>query len=170
MTIPSNDCNQPEHREPSIEKVDDPPAIGRGSATGTLEDFKRKLRTVLKRRKLFRRPGGKFAALILTFLVFRAEAETGVASWYGEEHRGKLMANGRPFDPNRLTAASWFYPLGARVCVRSGSRSVIVKITDRGPAHRLVRQGRTLDLSFAAFRRLANPQQGLVAVSVSKLR
>lgn len=166
MTHQPNDCNQPEKL--SIEKIDDPPVIGRGSPTGTLEDFKRKLRTVLKRRKLFRRPGGRFAALILTLLVFRAEA--GVTSWYGEEHRGKLMANGRPFDPEQLTAASWFYPLGTRVRVRAGSRSVVVEITDRGPAHRLVRQGRTLDLSCAAFKRLANPKQGLVKVSVSKLR
>ena len=43
--------------------------------------------------------------------------ETGLASWYGEAHRGRLMANGRKFDPDKLTAASWFYPLGTRVRV-----------------------------------------------------
>ena len=42
---------------------------------------------------------------------------TGWASWYGEDHRGKLMANGKRFDPDKPTAASWFYPLGTRVRV-----------------------------------------------------
>jgi len=166
MTIKPNDCNQPEKTEIEIQKVLDHPVIGRGSKTGTLEEFKRQLRKVLKRRKLFKKPGLFVLALLL--LVGRANA--CVASWYGEEHRGKLMANGRPFDPDRLTAASWFYPLGTRIRVQAGSRSVVVEITDRGPARKLVRQGRTLDLSYAAFSRLANPDQGLVVVSVSKLR
>ena len=44
-----------------------------------------------------------------------------VASWYGEEHRGKLMANGHRFDPDKMTAASWFYPLGTQVKVTVNS-------------------------------------------------
>ena len=101
----------------------------------------------------------------------------GVASWYGEDHRGKLMANGQRFDPDKLTAASWFYPLGTRVRVSlrndpgvlnpQPQRSVVVTITDRGPAHRLVRGGRIIDLSHAVFRRLAEPELGLVDVVVS---
>src|SRR5215204_6317125 len=83
----------------------------------------------------------------------------GVASWYGEAHRGKSMANGVPFDPDKLTAASWFYPLGTRVRVTLQSqpeRSVIVTITDHGPAQRLVAQGRVIDLARAAFEKLAS--------------
>ncbi len=95
----------------------------------------------------------------------------GLASWYGEEHRGKLMANGRKFDPDKPTAASWFYPLGTqlRVTVKStaGSRrSVQVTVTDRGPAPGLVRSGRIIDLGRAAFEKIAHPSLGLVAVSV----
>ena len=96
----------------------------------------------------------------------------GLASWYGEEHRGKLMANGKRFDPDKLTAASWFYPLGAklRVTVKSTSgrrRSVQVTVTDRGPARDLVqRDGRIIDLGRAAFRKIAQPDLGLVAVIV----
>ena len=95
----------------------------------------------------------------------------GLASWYGEDHRGKLMANGRRFNPDRLTAASWFYPLGSRVrvtvaAVNRPARSVVVRITDRGPAKDLVRDGRIIDLTYAAFRRLAHPGRGLVAISV----
>jgi rare lipoprotein A len=84
------------------------------------------------------------------------------------------MANGKPFNPDSLTAASWFYPLGAkvRVTVKSGEmpRSVVVKITDRGPAWDLVRNGRILDLSHAAFKKLAHPDEGLVAISVKRVR
>jgi rare lipoprotein A len=95
----------------------------------------------------------------------------GVAAWYGEERRGKLMANGEAFDPDKFTAASWFYPLGTkvRVTVTSSSRkphSVVVTITDRGPARKAVRVGRIIDLSRAAFRQLAPPRVGLVSVKV----
>jgi rare lipoprotein A len=92
----------------------------------------------------------------------------GLASWYGESHRGKLMANGKRFDPAKMTAASWFYPLGTRVRVslNDPSRVVVVTITDRGPARSLVSEGRIIDLAEAAFARLANPNQGLVPVTV----
>lgn len=99
---------------------------------------------------------------------------TGVASWYGEEHRGRLMANGKRFNPDKLTAASWFYPLGTkvRVILNSNSRnprSVLVTITDRGPAKELVRDGRIIDLTHAAFKRLGHPVVGLVGVRVEPL-
>ena len=100
--------------------------------------------------------------------------QQGMASWYGEAHRGRLMANGQPFDPDKLTAASWFYPLGTKVRVivnspgygNTAPRSVLVTITDRGPARRLVRQGRKIDLAEAAFKQLASPQLGLVEVTI----
>jgi len=43
---------------------------------------------------------------------------------------------------------------------------VVVKITDRGPAERFVRLGRIIDLSSAAFKRLAPLEQGLVDVKL----
>ncbi|PWU16865.1 MAG: hypothetical protein C5B50_12565 [Verrucomicrobia bacterium] len=95
----------------------------------------------------------------------------GAASWYGEDHRGRLMANGKKFNPDRFTAASWFYPLGTRVRVTlqtagQPARSVRVTITDRGPAHELVREGRIIDLARAPFKRLAPPDLGLVPVKL----
>lgn len=110
-----------------------------------------------------------------TFQTAQAEIQTypqkGFASWYGEAHRGKLMANGQKFNPDKLTAASWFYPLGTRVRVtvrapHFESRSVMVTITDHGPARRLVEQGRVIDLGLAAFQKLADPDLGLVEVMV----
>jgi rare lipoprotein A len=98
---------------------------------------------------------------------------SGLASWYGEEHRGKLMANGKPFDPDGLTAASWSFPLGAKVRVTLNTpgeprRSVLVTITDRGPSHELVRQGRVIDLSRAAFEKLAPIDLGLVEIEATQ--
>jgi rare lipoprotein A len=94
----------------------------------------------------------------------------GSASWYGEDHRGLPMANGKPFNPDRLTAASWFYPLGSKLLVtvktRKVTHKVVVTVTDRGPAKHLVQDGRIIDLTYAAFKHLANPNRGLVEVSV----
>jgi len=100
--------------------------------------------------------------------------QKGFASWYGESLRGKTMANGRKFDPDQLTAASWFYPLGTRVRVTVNapefeSRSVMVTITDRGPARRLVQQGRVIDLGRAAFQKIAHPDLGLIEVVVEPI-
>lgn len=83
------------------------------------------------------------------------------------------MANGKKFNPDKFTAASWFYPLGTKVRVTLQGRpqkSVLVTITDRGPARRLVREGRIIDLGHAPFRRLAHPDLGLVAVVVTPVR
>lgn len=85
------------------------------------------------------------------------------------------MANGKRFNPDKLTAASWFYPLGTRVRVTIRSpefeqRSVLVTITDRGPAKRLVGQGRVIDLGRAAFEKIAEPDLGLVEVTIEPVQ
>ncbi|HUI06400.1 MAG TPA: septal ring lytic transglycosylase RlpA family protein [Verrucomicrobiae bacterium] len=105
--------------------------------------------------------------MLLTVMAVTCRA-ADEASWYGNEHRGQLMANGQRFDPDKLTAASWFYDLGTKVVVTYDDRSVVVEITDRGPAKRLVREGRTIDLSRAAFARLADPEVGLIDVTIKK--
>jgi rare lipoprotein A len=87
----------------------------------------------------------------------------GTASWYGSDRQGKKMANGKPFDRNKLTAASWYFPLGTtiRVVNVENGESVVVTITDRGPNLRL---HRILDLSEAAAQRLGYVGQGLAPV------
>src|SRR5690242_19608344 len=87
----------------------------------------------------------------------------GTASWYGKQHQGRKMANGQRFDREKLTAASWYFPLGSAirvVNVKTGE-SVVVTITDRGPNLRL---HRILDLSEAAARQLGYLEKGLTAV------
>lgn len=105
------------------------------------------------------------AIFLITALACRA---ADLASWYGEEHRGLLMANGRRFDPDKLTAASWFYDLGTKVVVTHENRSVTVEITDRGPARSLLLQGRKIDLSRAAFAKLADTDLGLIDVTIRR--
>lgn len=87
----------------------------------------------------------------------------GTASWYGIQHQGRKMANGKRFDRRKLTAASWYFPLGTplRVVNVSNGQSVLVTITDRGPNLRL---DRILDLSEAAAEHLDYVGQGLTQV------
>ena len=84
------------------------------------------------------------------------------ASYYGERFHGRLMANGQPFDMNRLTAAHRTLPFGTRVAVSYNNRNVIVTITDRGPFIR----GRDIDLSRAAAAQLGLIQRGHGPVQV----
>ena len=87
----------------------------------------------------------------------------GTASWYGADRQGKKMANGKPFDRQKLTAASWYFPLGTKVRVVNlkNGESVVVTITDRGPNLRL---NRVLDLSEAAAGLLDYVGVGLTSV------
>jgi rare lipoprotein A len=86
-----------------------------------------------------------------------------LASYYGEDHRGKRTASGAPFDPDELTAASPWLPFGSRWRVTriDTGASVVVTITDRGPHPRL---GRGLDLSRAAAAKLGMLRKGVVPV------
>jgi rare lipoprotein A len=90
------------------------------------------------------------------------------ATWYGGSKRGKLMANGRPFNPDALTAASWNYPLGARLKVVYKGKSVQVEVTDRGGDRAFLQFGQALDLSRAAFARLENPAVGTIRVKITR--
>jgi len=87
----------------------------------------------------------------------------GTASWYGKQHQGLKMANGKRFDRHKLTAASWYFPLGTKIRVVNlkNGKSVVVTITDRGPNLRL---NRIVDLSEAAAKRLDYVGQGLTPV------
>jgi rare lipoprotein A (peptidoglycan hydrolase) len=99
----------------------------------------------------------------------------GRASWYGEEYRGRPMADrGRPFDPQALTCASWDYDLGTILEVTSGKHVVHVVVTDRGPSLERVEDGVVIDLSRRAFELLCPGQRlssvGLMAVTVRRVR
>ena len=86
----------------------------------------------------------------------------GVASWYGRREQGRTMANGRPYDRHAMTAAHRTLPLGTKLIVRNGDASIAVIITDR-PS---LRYAHRLDLSEAAFSRLAPKSRGLIPVNI----
>ena len=100
------------------------------------------------------------------------------ASWYSRKecctpkNPDALMANGRPLDDNALTCASWDYPFGTQLKIHNleGTKSVIVTVTDRGPAKRLYNAGRKLDLSKAAFTALAPIEQGVIRVQYEEVK
>ena len=87
-----------------------------------------------------------------------------MASWYGRQHHGKRTASGEPYDMNALTAAHRSLPLGTRVVVTNldNGRSIEVRINDRGP----YTDGRVIDLSYAAARRLGAVGAGVVRVGL----
>jgi len=90
-----------------------------------------------------------------------AELRSTVASWYGAT--GRPTASGEAYDPAAHTAAHPWLPFGTRVSVFSGDRVVEVRVNDRtGPAAR--ERGRELDLSPAAFARLAPLEAGVLEV------
>src|SRR5690348_15667314 len=98
--------------------------------------------------------------------VTPALAQTGIASTYTTKENGRTTASGIPFHDHALTAASRTLPLRsqARVTNRRNGRSVIVKITDRGPYV----AGRIIDLSTAAAKAIV--LGGLSLVDVTLLR
>src|ERR1035437_6323415 len=55
------------------------------------------------------------------------------ASFYGEGYRGKLMANGHPYDPDGYTCACWDWPLGTGLLVEHGGQGLVFKLPDHGP-------------------------------------
>ncbi|MBV8631816.1 MAG: septal ring lytic transglycosylase RlpA family protein [Silvibacterium sp.] len=76
--------------------------------------------------------------------------QIGKASWYGRMFQGQPTANGESFDMNGLTCAHRSLPMGAlvRVTNLTNSKTVVVRVNDRGPMIR----SRVIDLSYAAAR------------------
>lgn len=97
--------------------------------------------------------------------VEKDPAITMMASYYGRELEGQLMANGQPFDADAYTAAHKSLPFGTKLEVSYGGESVRVTVTDRGPYV----AGRDLDLSLAAAQRLGLTGQAEAPVRVRVL-
>lgn len=88
--------------------------------------------------------------------------QAGIASWYAPHPRQIRMADGQRLNPAALTAAHRFLPFGTMVRVTDldAGRSVVVRITDRGPEGR----GRIIDVSPAAARARAMRRAGTAPV------
>lgn len=94
---------------------------------------------------------------------------SAVASYYGGGPRSlepnSRTASGERFNMWGLTAAHRTLPIGTRLLVSHGGRSVVVRVNDRGPA---AWTGRSLDVSRGAAARLGliGPGTGHVHVTV----
>ncbi|SAK52045.1 RlpA-like lipoprotein [Caballeronia hypogeia] len=93
--------------------------------------------------------------------------EIGWASYYGKKFQGRRTASGERYDMQALTAAHRTFPLGSyvRVSNLAKTRSVVVRINDRGPFTR----GRVIDLSFAAASELGLLRAGSAQVMLEPL-
>jgi len=89
------------------------------------------------------------AALPL-FAVSPAQAESGVASYYGGRGHG-------------MTCAHRTKPFGSILTVSHEGRTIQCRVNDRGPFVR----GRVIDLSVSAARALGMMRSGVVRVSVN---
>ena len=97
-----------------------------------------------------------------------AGIQRGQASFYGGKYQGRPTASGETFDKNALTAAHPDLAFGTRVRVTNleNGKSVVVRINDRYQPIK----GRIIDLSEAAFQRIAPLARGVIPVTVEPVR
>ena len=98
--------------------------------------------------------------------VSSQDMQRGQASFYAHKLSGRMTASGEPLHQDSLTCAHRYYPFGTKLCVYNpaNGRSVIVRVTDRGPFVR----GRIIDLSWRAAKELGILSQGVAMVIVQK--
>lgn len=99
--------------------------------------------------------------------VYAGECRQMKVSYYCCEHHGRKTASGATFNQNALTAAmpNRSY-LGQVWKVYYGKKSVTVKITDTGD---FAKYGRGMDLSRAAFAKLAPVAKGVIPVRACRV-
>ena len=90
------------------------------------------------------------------------------ASYYGgggDGYAWRTTASGEVMNPNAMTTAHRSLPFGTRLRVtnQSNGKSIVVRVTDRGPFV----AGRSLDLSYGAFLKIAPAGQGVANVCYS---
>ncbi len=111
-------------------------------------------------------------ALVATLLTLgftplqSQELEQGKASFYAKRLAGRKTASGERLHNDSLTCAHRSYPFGTllKVMNPANGRSVIVRVTDRGPFVR----GRIIDLSWRAAKELDIISKGVAMVIVQK--
>jgi rare lipoprotein A len=105
---------------------------------------------------------------LIGFTPLQAQKQQkGKASFYAKKFNGRKTASGEILHSDSLTCAHRSYPFGTKLMVYNpaNGRSVIVKVTDRGPFVR----GRIIDLSWRAAKELGMLSQGVAMVVVQKI-
>ncbi|MGD1842588.1 MAG: septal ring lytic transglycosylase RlpA family protein [Thermonemataceae bacterium] len=111
--------------------------------------------------------------ILLLFLVHQAYPQAGFqqkgkASYYADKFNGRKTASGEIFSNNKMTAAhrTLAFNTVVRVTNLTNSKSVVVRINDRGPyAH-----NRIIDLSKVAARKLDMIRTGTAKVKVEVIK
>jgi len=101
---------------------------------------------------------GMVVMCILLITPQRLQASLPILTSWFHPHQGD----------EAMVCASRDYPKGTILAIKSGDRAVMVTVRDFGPSPRFL-PDRKLDLSPAAFSRLAPLEQGLISVEVHVL-
>ena len=102
----------------------------------------------------------------LTSYVNAQNVQEGKASFYAKKFSGRKTASGERLHHDSLTCAHRTYPFGTQLKVTNpaNGRTVIVRVTDRGPYVK----GRIIDLSLRAAKELGIIAQGIAPVIVEE--
>jgi len=94
--------------------------------------------------------------------------QRGVASWYGTKFHGRPTSSGEVYNMHAMTAAHKTLPIPVYVHVKNldNGRSAVVRVNDRGPFI----DGRIIDLSYAAAKKLGVDGPGTANVEISVLK
>jgi rare lipoprotein A len=89
-----------------------------------------------------------FAVSAIAQTATIGQKETGLAAVYTSRLNHHVTSSGQIYDASRMTAAHKTLPYGSKIRVTNpkNSKSVVVRVNDRGPTQ----EGRILDLSPAA--------------------
>ena len=104
----------------------------------------------------------------LSSLTTLLAQERGKASYYSNSLQGRRMSSGIKYHRDSMYCAHKRYDLGQLLLVTnvSNGKSVVVKVTDRGPHTR----GRIIDLSYAAAKQIGIISAGVAMVEVRPVK
>lgn len=93
--------------------------------------------------------------------------QDGIASWYGTKFHGELTSTREAYDMYAMTAAHKTLPLPSYVRVTNleNQKQIVVRVNDRGP----FKEGRIIDLSYAAAHKLDMHEKGTAKVHIEVL-
>jgi len=111
--------------------------------------------------------------LFMGVLLGNCYGQQLTASYYTVESCMKesgqcITASGERLCDYDYTCASWDHKFGTLLKVTNTDTGhfVFVRVTDRGPAKRLHKQGRVIDLTKIAFLKLAPLEQGIIPIEI----
>lgn len=92
---------------------------------------------------------------------------TGIASYYGRAWNGRKTACGEVFNTDSFTCAHRTLPFGTmlKVTNKKNGKSVVVRVTDRGP----YAKGRIIDLTLAAAKKIDMVNAGVTPVEIAQV-